>query len=474
MRVKFLDSTKNGRMGAAARFLLMVLMLASSMMVVRPVVGQQMQEEAQQTVPGDELAARREQTRQELAALQDDISLSENRKKELNEEIASLEADRAAINRSLIDTSTRSRALEERIDRNAKRLEELREEEAGVRASLRERRGLLIEVIAALQRMGHKPPPALLVSPEDALASVRSAILLGAVVPEVRAETEILVTELNELVRIRTDIDANREKLMADLGELAEEEERLGLLLDQKKQLSNAARAELAEQTARAAELAGKAGSLAGLIEQLESEIAAVREAAEAAKRAEEERRQQEEMRIAEAREEKTPDFSDAARIAPAMAFINAKGLLPKPVAGVELASFDQKTSDGEISQGLSIATRAGSRVVSPSDGWVMYAGPFRSYGQLLIINAGEGYHVVLSGMNEINVELGQFVLAGEPVGIMGQRLFASNSVTDGDSNVNVDLGSQRPVLYVEFRKDGNSIDPSPWWAPSKFEERNG
>ena len=83
-----------------------------------------------------------------------------------------------------------------------------------MRASLRERRGLLIEVIAALQRMGHKPPPALLVTPEDALSSVRSAILLGAVVPEVRAETEILVTELNELVRITTDIDENRQKLI--------------------------------------------------------------------------------------------------------------------------------------------------------------------------------------------------------------------------------------------------------------------
>ena len=424
-----------------------------------------------QSASEGELAERQERTRLELSTLEDEITLSAVRKQQLGAEITALEADRAAINRSLIDTSTRSRSLEERIERSARRLEELRGEEDDIRRSLNKRRGLLIEVIAALQRMGHRPPPALLVRPEDALSSVRSAILLGAVVPEVRAETEILATELRELVRVRIDIDGKRQELVADLGRLAEEEERLGLLLDQKKQLSNAARAELAEQTARAAELAGQANNLSALVDQLKNEISAVREAAEAAKRAEAERRKREEQRIAEAREEEKPDFSDVARIAPAMAFIKAKGLLPKPVAGVELAAFDQRMRDGEISQGLSIATRAGNRVVSPSDGWVMYAGPFRSYGQLLIINAGDGYHVVLAGMEAINVELGQFVLAGEPVAVMGERRFASNA---SGSNVNVDVGSLRPVLYVEFRKDGNSIDPSPWWAQSKLEESNG
>ncbi len=414
-----------------------------------------------------DLSGQKEKTEQELQDLQNQITLSESRKQELDAEISKLELDRTAINRSLIDTSTRSRALEERINRSAKRLEELRGDEAGVRESLKERRGLLIEVIAALQRMGHKPPPALLVTPEDALTSVRSAILLGAVVPEVRAETEILATELNELVRIKQDISSSRERLTADLGGLAEEEQRLSYLLEEKKNLSNAARNELAEQTALAAELAGKAGNLQGLIDQLETQITSVREAAEAAKRAEAERQANEEKMIAEARSDTNkPNFADTSRIAPAMAFAQAKGLLPRPVTGVELASFEQRTNTGEISQGLSIATRSESRVLSPSDGWVIYAGPFRSYGQLLIVNAGEGYHIVLAGMERINVELGQFVLAGEPVGIMGASRIASN--------VNVDLGSTRPVLYVEFRKDGNSIDPSPWWAKTSLEESNG
>ena len=98
----------------------------------------------------------------------------------------------------------------------------------------------------------------------------------------------------------------------------------------------------------------------------------------------------------------------------------------------------------------------------APADGWVVYAGPFRSYGQVLILNAGDGYHIVLAGMERIDAALGQFVLGGEPVAVMGSTRLASI----GD----VDHTSAQPILYVEFRKDGNSIDSAPWWAPTNGE----
>jgi len=103
--------------------------------------------------------------------------------------------------------------------------------------------------------------------------------------------------------------------------------------------------------------------------------------------------------------------------------------------------------------------------VTSPADGWVAFAGPFRSFGRLLIINAGSGYYLLLAGMDHINVEVGQFVLAGEPVAAMGGAPSppAAGSVEAND-----------PVLYVEFRKDGSSIDPGPWWAKSQGEKVRG
>jgi septal ring factor EnvC (AmiA/AmiB activator) len=96
----------------------------------------------------------------------------------------------------------------------------------------------------------------------------------------------------------------------------------------------------------------------------------------------------------------------------------------------------------------------------------VVYAGPFRNYGQLLILNAGSGYHVLLAGMDRISVDLGQFVVTGEPVAVMG----------GGGSQVPAALAanSGQPVLYVEFRKDGTPVDPSPWWATNDGEKVRG
>ena len=117
---------------------------------------------------------------------------------------------------------------------------------------------------------------------------------------------------------------------------------------------------------------------------------------------------------------------------------------------------FGDKDGNGGVMQGDMVATQSGAIVTAPSDGSVLYAGPFRSYGQLLILNAGDGYHVVLAGMSRISVVSGQSVLAGEPIGAMGEARVASASA---------EIGNAAPELYVEFRKDGKPVDPSPWWA---------
>ncbi len=103
------------------------------------------------------------------------------------------------------------------------------------------------------------------------------------------------------------------------------------------------------------------------------------------------------------------------------------------------------------------VKTQSGAIVTAPAGGVVLYAGPFRSYGQLLILNAGNGYHVVLAGLDKISVTLGQSVVSGEPIGAMGEARLASVAAFG-------DAGGE-PELYIEFRKDGKPIDPAPWWA---------
>jgi septal ring factor EnvC (AmiA/AmiB activator) len=142
-------------------------------------------------------------------------------------------------------------------------------------------------------------------------------------------------------------------------------------------------------------------------------------------------------------------------RIKPEIPFSQARGRLPMPAQGRQVLGFGEKTQYGGQSKGLVLETRTGAQVTSPCDGWIVYAGEFRSYGQLLIINAGGGYHVLLAGLSQIDVQPGQFVLGGEPVGTMSGWTQQAQSATANNA----------PVLYVEFRKDGTAIDPDPWWV---------
>ncbi|MCX5514094.1 murein hydrolase activator EnvC family protein [Kaistia algarum] len=408
-------------------------------------------------------AAEQSARRAELDAITRDIDVTKERQEALRSEIAKLDNDSTSLTSALVDTGERATELEKKIDKAEQRMSSLLDEEKTVHDSLAARRGTLANVLAALQRMGRKPPPAIVVRPQDALSAVRSAMLLGAVVPELRGEAIQLAGDLQHLLALKGEQERERDRMRADSTALAEERTRIQLLVEEKKKARVASEQQLADEQSRSEQLARKATSLKDLIASLEKQVAASADAAAAASKAEADNQ----AALESGKASPNPDSLGARnRIAPAVAFGNTKGMLPMPVNGVQMKGFGDADGLGGTTQGISIATRAGNGVSSPADGWVVYAGPFRSYGQLLIINAGGGYHILLAGMERIDVELGQFVLAGEPVAVMGSRLLASNNV-DG-------IGATQPMLYVEFRKDGTSIDPAPWWARSNDEKVGG
>ena len=122
---------------------------------------------------------------QELDAVRAQERASAESQAKLRREIDAIGDDRRALNQQLIDTATRIRDVEANIDATRTRLKPLDDQESSIRKSLDERRTVIVEILAALQRVGHQPPPALLVQPEDALKAVRTAITLGAVLPEI-------------------------------------------------------------------------------------------------------------------------------------------------------------------------------------------------------------------------------------------------------------------------------------------------
>jgi murein hydrolase activator len=388
------------------------------------------------------------QREQDLQALQAEQKRAADAEAKLQADIAAISEDRRKLSDALIETAANIRAAENRIAAGEARRSTLSDQERTIRQSLAGRRAVIAEVLAALQRIGHRPPPALMVRPEDALQSVRTAMLLGAVLPGMRAEAETLTADLTELVRVRDGIAVERERAARDLETLSNDRRRMALLVAERQKRQTEAETALDGERERMAALARQAGSLKELIAKLEQDISARPPDA-----------------MAPGSRPNSSAFKDPGRLTPAIAFVSAKGALPMPVNGVKLRDFGSADGLGGTEKGLLVATRAAAQVTAPCDGWVVYSGPFRSYGQLLILNAGGGYHVLLAGMERISVDLGQFVLTGEPVAVMGGAPQAASLVA---------VGSGQPVLYIEFRKDGTPVDPSPWWATNDSEKVRG
>ncbi len=393
-------------------------------------------------------AERRAATRAELDGVLRDMEVGRDRQAELKRDIDALERDRTRVAERLLAAAARIKELETRLADGESRIEALDARVANVRASLAARRDVLAEVLAALQRIGRKPPPAIAVRPDDALASVRSAVLVGALLPELRSKAEALLADLEALEEVKRAAAAERDRFRTEAHELVEERARLELLMEERRRTRTAQEKSLEEERRRVGELARKAAGLESLIARLDAEAPKPKPA-------------EGEGRLA--------SLGDAGRLQPAVAFTETRGTLPLPVAGDTVRRWGEDDGLGGTARGLTLATRTDARVVSPCDGWVVFSGPFRSYGKLLIINGGGGYHVVLAGIDRIDVELGQFVLAGEPVGVMGTRRAATD---DGVTTRGDEPG--RPLLYVEFRKDNAAIDPTPWWAKTPDEKVRG
>jgi septal ring factor EnvC (AmiA/AmiB activator) len=403
------------------------------------------------TNPGDALKQRDQELDAALARARD----SADAQAKLRGEIEALGQDRRKFNTQLIETAARVRDVEGNINASQTRLDALNEQERALQKSLDQRRAVIVEVIAALQRMGRQPPPALIVSPEDALRAVRTAITLGAVLPEMRSQADALAGDLSALSNVRKEIVAQRGRLASDLDLLGHEQLRVSLLIDQRQKNQTNAELALASERQRAADVARQVDSIKDLITKLEGELASEKRATRDADRG-----------IAnDATHPELAALSDPGRLTPAVAFVDMRGHLHLPVNGTRIREFGGSDGLGGTQKGLSIAARPAGEITAPCDGWVVYAGRFRSYGQLLILNAGGGYHVLLAGMERISVDIGQFVLTGEPVAVMGGGSQASPTGTSGP---------KQPVLYVEFRKDGAPIDPSPWWATNEGEKVRG
>lgn len=374
--------------------------------------------------PAGSAADGRLPTDRALLDIRHNIVLSQQRAALLADEVRTLRKDRKTLTEALVKAAKAEREFGQDIRVSEDRLRVLVEKKHVVEKAFKDRRREFSTVLAALERMGFNPPPALLVHADDALQSVRSAVLLGSIVPEIRMRTEMLAADLKELEMITKSVRAEGKRLADAVENRQAEKKRLSLLLAEKARLQKESEENLVAEEKHNRELVEKAKSLQELFAELHRQ-----------------------SKLQTGTE--TRDRLSLMQIQTDFAAL--QGLLPLPVDGRRVQTFGQ-SSHGEV-----IETESGAVVTAPVEGIVRYAGTFRSYGRLLIIDAGGNYHLVLAGLGRIDVAQGQMLLQGEPVGVMGAQLVASTAAFD--------VGKSLPMLYIEFRKDGKPVNPALWWA---------
>jgi len=454
-----------------------------------------------------EAIARREKARASLESNRKYLNENRERAGTIKQEMARLLKERAKLNTDLIQSGEKVKQTEAKMTAIESRLGKLEGQEQGLRQSLNAQHRSIGRLLSAIQRMGRNPPPVMITRRSDALAMVRSAMLLARAFPKLRGEALTLSRQLNRLVALMSGIRTESDRLRREAKTLKDAQTRVSYLMQTKRKSLGDRRVELAEVRRTVKVIGGTVDNLEDLIGKLgpaidrntrigrklvaearrkataEAEAAAV---ARGKAHAEKLKKLQLALNVpknivppaaggkpenAAITPPANPSFNltpnggayigDSARITPAIPFHRAKGQLPLPAAGRIEKRFGEPVKFGGRSKGIKIKTRYGAQITSPADGWVVYAGKFRTYGQIVIIKTGKGYHVLLAGLSRIDVQSGQFVLAAEPVGTMKSAVGARS-------------GANSPRLYVEFRKDGRPINPRPWWSAGSKQKVQG
>ena len=407
---------------------------------------------AQTTPPSD----------QDLKAIQQQIKQGEAQQEELKAKAAQLDKEIAGLQAAAVKAAHQVQDTETQVTELEDTLAALSDEEQEKTAALEAQRAHLTQAVLALQRLSTQPREALLFSSEAPIDAARTAKLLGIITPELDARARALQSDLNELHEMRQQMAQERDELAAAVTKLANENDRLSDLIRKKAQAQKSTLAQSASAQAKLEKLASQAKDLQDLVDRLNKAKAETGPAAPP---------EPSQQLASLAPDNAAPAGSQTAgqRMQQPSGFRNfpnagqiAKNPIFAPARGRILTHFGDPTALGGQSKGLVLETRPNAQVVAPFDGRIAFEGPFRSYGQILIIEHGGGYHTVLAGLDRIDAVVGQWLLAGEPVGAMG----AAGAPQDvprspGDTAATDD----RPRLYLELRRNGQPIDPIPWFG---------
>ncbi len=394
-------------------------------------------------------------------AIERALQAERERSKELERKAKALARETAAISRQMVSKAREARLLERRIAGLKTRLEDIWNLEQSKLGDLRRQHRKLSRLLGALQRIARNPPEAMMAYADSARDVLRSAMLLRAVLPQLEAEADKLKEELESIGRLRATAAKRKSALDAAAEKLTAKRQDLDKLLKRKQALARTTRTEQERALARSAALAAQARNLHGLLASIEHDRKRLKALPPPAAKP----TTPSVATPSTAPNVPTPPIPPKSTgmagqtqlaLAPALRMSRARGRLVVPVVGRIVSKYGRKEPIGTRIKGLRFETGDGAQVVAPHAGQVVFAGRFRGYGRLLIIDHGEGYHTLLAGLGRIDVAVDQKLLTGEPVGIMAPS------------------GKGSPRLYLELRRNGRPVDPQPWLAATPNDKVSG
>ncbi len=332
-----------------------------------------------------------------------------------------------SVQKQMVRSAQAVQEKEDMILKLEERLETLRLEEAALSEKLAKSKGQTVRLVTALQSLALRPKEQFFLEKQAPAQILRSKLMLNSSVPIVREMTSSVINDMDKLEETKVEIQSQIRKIKETMSKLADRTTQMTGLIAKKTKLQAQYDETHEKSGKRIVALASQANDLKELLLKLEKEKK---------RRAEEEKRKKE-------RQAKSIQNKINAFLPLSSSFEKAKGTLPYPVNGQIIENFGDATVKGMHAKGLTIQTRQEATLRAPFKGAVLFAGPFKSYGKMLIIDCLDGYLILLAGLDEIYTQTGQDVIVGEPVGKMG---------------------ADRLKLYIEIRKDGQAIDPKPWF----------
>jgi murein hydrolase activator len=376
-----------------------------------------------------------------LKSIQQKLEKAQSQKSILDQRKRELARDAASLRRKMIKSARTTQEREAILSQLETQLGDLENDARRRQTALSAQQRDLAGTMNALGRLSQTKPEVLLFTPGKPIDNVRSAMLLRIAIPQLKDRAHGLAAEIDNLAQVKRDIEGKVAHLHKMGDSLGQERKRLRSLLTKKHALQRKTESQRAKIRSAMKRLTRKAKNLRDLVARLN----AAREANVDKKSASLSPPISPAPPTGGLNESSPPIALSAPEMPRGLRVFPDKGPVTTPIIGRLVGRFGERTRFGNTLNGIQLQGRQDAQVIAPFDGKVVFSGPFRNYGQILIIEHRGGYHTVLAGLSRIDATPGQWLLAGEPVGVLAAR------------------NQGKPTLYVELRRNGQPINPAPW-----------